>query len=100
MAHSTPFYRAISSPSYCPLLSIPAQISNMTTAHYATQTQMSRFAAFQAGTRSLMNAPRTKLRIEFMRTAGKVVLQIAGLLDETTIADLEREVTYWMNRGE
>ncbi len=35
-----------------------------------------------------------------MRTAGKVVLQLAGQLDENTASQLEREVAYWMNRGE
>ncbi|HEV3196832.1 MAG TPA: STAS domain-containing protein [Bryobacteraceae bacterium] len=41
-----------------------------------------------------------KFTVEFMRTAGKVVLQLAGQLDETTTSQLEREVAYWLNRGE
>src|SRR5262245_27830575 len=35
-----------------------------------------------------------------MRTAGKVVLQLAGQFDEAAIGQFEREFTYWMNRGE
>jgi anti-anti-sigma factor len=41
-----------------------------------------------------------KFSIEFMRTAGTVVLQLAGRLDESTTLQFEREANYWMDRGE
>jgi anti-sigma B factor antagonist len=73
----------------------------MTTVHEATQMQPSRIAVFHAASaHSLIDNARMKFTVEFMRTAGKVVLQLAGQLDETTTCQLEREVAYWMNRGE
>ncbi|HLK68981.1 MAG TPA: STAS domain-containing protein [Bryobacteraceae bacterium] len=73
----------------------------MTTVHDATQMQQSRYAAFHAaGAYSFISNVRTKFTVQFMRTAGKVVLQLTGQLDETTISQLEREVAYWLNRGE
>jgi anti-anti-sigma factor len=96
-----PFYRAIPSPSYSLCAVRRVQISNMTTVHNANQMQPSRFAAFHAaGAHSLIDNARMKFTVEFMRTAGKVVLQLAGQLDETTIPQLEREIAYWQNRGE
>ncbi|SPF51015.1 hypothetical protein SBA4_4580025 [Candidatus Sulfopaludibacter sp. SbA4] len=65
----------------------------MTTVHSATQMQPNHFAVFHA-------AARMKFTVEFMRTAGKVVLQPSGQLDETTTSQLEREVACWLNRGE
>jgi anti-anti-sigma factor len=58
-------------------------------------------AAFpSAGAHSLIDSTRKKFRVDFMRTAGTVVLQLIGQLDETTTCQLEKEVLYWLNRGE
>ena len=73
----------------------------MTTVHEATQMQQSRVAVFHAASAySLTDNARTKFMVRFIRTAGKGVLQLAGQLDETTTSQLEREVAYWLNRGE
>lgn len=72
----------------------------MTTVHDATQIQQNRYAVFHAASAHIIDNARMKFSVEFIRTAGKVILQLAGQLDETTTSQLEREVAYWLNRGE
>jgi anti-anti-sigma factor len=63
----------------------------MTSIRNATQTQRCLFPVLET---------RTKFRLEFLRTAGTVVLQLSGQLDEAAASQLESEAQYWLNRGE